>query len=139
VNAGGDLRVGAAEAIVHVRHPGLPMNAFVPLGVRAAALATSARYFVENGGSEDLHPIVAPDTGAPAAGRDSISVRAADCITADALTKVVAVLGPRAAQILQRLDAEALMLGECGGLRRLPSEIQRAMGRVERGMEAAPR
>jgi thiamine biosynthesis lipoprotein len=137
VNAGGDLRVGVSEAIVHVRHPGLPMNAFVPLRVRAAALATSARYFVESDGSEDLHPIVAPDTGAPAASRDSISVRAADCITADALTKVVAILGPRAAPILERLDAEALMLGECGGLRLLPTGVERAMGRVERGMQAA--
>jgi len=115
VNAGGDLRVGGAPAIVHLRHPRRPVATLVLGSVRDCAIATSASYFAgRDGNGGRVHPIVAPATGAPACDRGSISVRAADCMTADALTKVVAVLGTAAQPALAHLHAEAILLSDAG-------------------------
>ena len=126
VNAGGDLRVGAAREVVHVRHPGRPQFA-LPLGEFAdAALATSAAYFAgRRGATGDRHPIIAPGHGQPARYRGSISVCAHACVVADALTKVVAVLGQAAAPVLSRFDAEAWLLSTAGSWQRLPRPAAR--------------
>ena len=133
VNAGGDLRVGNTPTTIHVRHPRQPM-ATLSLGtVRSEAVATSATYFARKRGQDgEVHPIVAPITTAPAQFRGSISVRAADCMTADALTKVVAVLGTSAAPTLQRLGVEAFLLSEAGAWRRLPAGAKNSSAHIER-------
>lgn len=134
VNAGGDLRIGAAPVAVDVRHPAEPTTT-VPLAtLRGAALATSARYFAGRAGHDGgVHPIVAPATAGAAAYSGSITVRAADCMTADALTKVVAVLGAASAPVLQRWGAEAALLSDTGEWRCLPAR------RLEPGARAAHR
>ncbi len=121
VNAGGDLRVGASAEFVHVRHPARPELA-VPLGeFTDRALATSAAYFAGRpGASGDRHPIIAPGRGGPARYEGSISVSAPACTEADALTKVVAVLGAEAAApVLRRFGAEAWLLSTAGAWQRL--------------------
>jgi thiamine biosynthesis lipoprotein len=133
VNAGGDLRVGGTPTTVHVRHPSKPA-ATLELGtIRNSAIATSARYFAgkaTRGGS--VHPIVAPATGQPARYCGSISVRAMDCMTADALTKVVAVLGTEAVPVLGSFGAEAVLLLESGEWRRLPDRAAASAGAIGR-------
>ena len=120
VNAGGDLRVGDAPTTVHVRHPRQPATTLALGVIQDSAIATSARYFAGKEEREGLvHPIVAPAMAAPAGYSGSISVRASDCMTADALTKVVAVLGTNAAPVLRRFGAEAVLLLESGKWRRL--------------------
>jgi thiamine biosynthesis lipoprotein len=115
VNAGGDMRVGRAPQIVHVRHPRQPTMLIPFVSVERAAVATSGAYFVDEHRSNMLiHPIIAPATGLSTSACDSISVLAPDCVTADALTKVVAVLGERALPVLSHFGAEACLLSKSG-------------------------
>lgn len=132
VNAGGDLRVGGTATPIHVRHPRRPMTTLILGTIRRGAVATSAIYFARKSSHDGgVHPIVAPARNAPAQFRGSISVRAADCTTADALTKVVAVLGVSVAPTLQRFGAEAFLLSEAGEWRRLPSGAKNSNVHVE--------
>ncbi len=112
VNAGGDLRVfGAAAERVVVRHPAAP-GRLIPLALlRAGALATSANYF----DAPRAARLRRPDGRRLWLGRGSVSVRAPTCLLADALTKIVAAIGPRRAEPLLRAHrASALVLTRDG-------------------------
>ena len=124
VNAGGDLRVGATAEAIHVRHPACPQR-LIPVGMlRAAAIATSADYFTRKKvGGRRVHAIVAPSDGRPATPHASVSVVAAECMTADALTKVTALRGERAVSVLARFDAEGILI-DYRGVRRLNSSLR---------------
>ena len=96
VNAGGDLRCfGPRSERVHVRHPADP-SLLLPLAeLREGAIATSAAYFTRRriAGREvsaQVHP-----RRPGFVPRDSVSVAAARCITADAWTKVLLLGGAR--------------------------------------------
>jgi thiamine biosynthesis lipoprotein len=103
VNAGGDLRVfGNESRTVQVRHPLDPWRAAGAVLLRERALATSASYFAP--------ALLDGRTGKPIQGDVSITVVAPDCLTADALTKIGLVLRERAAELLARHDANALLL-----------------------------
>jgi len=108
VNAGGDLRVfGNLEPTIRVRLPGNPALAVPVCRIHGESVATSAAYFGSR--QED------PRTGR-ALGHDcSITIRARSCMLADALTKAVAVLGPRPG-LLARYGATAYLLDGKGGL-----------------------
>jgi len=127
VNAGGDLKVGARAREVHVRHPAHP-GTLVRLGwIANAALATSARYYAErDSGTAACHPIIDPARGAPARYAGSLSVLAPSCMAADALTKVLAVGGARAAPVLAATAAEARVLDAAGRWRRWPAPARAA-------------
>jgi thiamine biosynthesis lipoprotein len=91
VNAGGDLRVAGPQAqSIRLRHPQNPSCLAHTVTLRNAALATSATYYsrrVTQG--REVSALIDPRSGDPYGGDRSISVRAHDCMTADALTKVV--------------------------------------------------
>jgi thiamine biosynthesis lipoprotein len=130
VNAGGDLRVGHAPAPIHVRHPGQP-GAMLVLGqVGRAAVASSGDYFSAAApaagppGQGRWHPIIAPAAAGPAPYAGSITVIAADCVIADALTKVVAVLGDQAAPVLRHFSARAILVSPQGVQHQLPDTLQ---------------
>ena len=108
VNAGGDLAIGSQPTPVQVRDPDCP-GVLLRLGVYArVAVATSATYYAKRAtAAGTVHPIVAPASGAPAAYGGSISVLAPDAMTADALTKVLAVAGRPADPLLARYGARA--------------------------------
>jgi FAD:protein FMN transferase len=108
VNAGGDLRVfGDAAQVVHVRLPACPQIS-LPLGAaRERAFATSGAYF----GGELLDARSARRLRLDS----SITVSAVSCAVADALTKVIATLGPQAA-LLRRFGAEAFLVDARGML-----------------------
>ncbi|MDP2028034.1 MAG: FAD:protein FMN transferase [Thiobacillus sp.] len=106
VNAGGDLaRFGDAAAPVLVRHPLYPTQMLQLAALQNGAVATSAGYY-QNGAS----PLRHPKNGAELCRHDSISVLAPDCMTADALTKIVAAEPARAPALLARYHAQALRL-----------------------------
>jgi thiamine biosynthesis lipoprotein len=116
VNAGGDLRVfGSASQLVHLRHPVEPKRAAGALRLRERAIATSGIYFArtKNRG-RCVSPMVDGRTGRAACEFISVTVAAANCMTADALTKVVFVLRERAAPLLARCSADALLLEQDG-------------------------
>lgn len=112
VNAGGDLRVfGARPAVVHLRHPSRPQACARSLRLSNAALATSSPCFTETArhGRRVSH-LVDPRNGSAVTGGISVSVRAADCWRADALTKVVLNSPALAASLLARHGAEAFVM-----------------------------
>lgn len=118
VNAGGDLRVGSRPEIVRVRHPAAPGTLLPLITLSDAAVATSASYFAAkiHRGSR-VHPLVVPGAARSAPEAQSVSVVAADCMTSDALTKVVALLGEQSWPILREFGAEACVLTPDGRFR----------------------
>lgn len=122
VNAGGDLRVGEALEVIHVRHPAAPGRLLPVAQARGSAAATSAAYFAQTRSKGRLlHPIAVPGTRRCANLRASITVFARQCAVADALTKVVAVLGDASLPVLRRFGAEACRVGPHGELERVGS------------------
>jgi thiamine biosynthesis lipoprotein len=116
VNAGGDLRVfGPSPSTVHVRHPRAPGRVLRLARLTDAALATSATYFARRRWrGRRVSPIVDPRRGSPCIGRRSVSVRAPTCLVADALTKVLAILGARGAAILRLYSAVGFVVTPSG-------------------------
>jgi len=106
VNAGGDLaRFGDTTAPVMVRHPLYPTQMLQLAKLQNGAVATSAGYYL-NGASPLRHPV----SGAELCRHDSVSMLAPDCMTADALTKIVAAEPAHAPELLARYHAQALRL-----------------------------
>ena len=116
VNAGGDLRVfGSASQLVHLRHPAQPKRAAGTVRLRERAIATSGIYFArtKNRG-RCVSPMLNGRTGRAARDLISVTVGAANCMMADALTKVVFALREQAAPLLARYSADALLLEQNG-------------------------
>ena len=116
-NAGGDLRVfGSASQLVHLRHPAQPNRAAGAVKLRERAIATSGIYFnrTRNRG-RSISPILDGRTGGAACDLISVTVAASNCMTADALTKVVFALRERAVPLLRRYSADALLLEQDSG------------------------
>jgi thiamine biosynthesis lipoprotein len=114
LNAGGDLRVfGSQPVAVHLRHPGAPLLLAGRLEICGDALATSSPGFTQRrrGGRRISH-LVNPRKRRAVTERTSVTVRAAECWLADALTKIVLNAPEAAAQtLLARYRAEAFVLG----------------------------
>jgi FAD:protein FMN transferase len=108
VNAGGDLRAfGSTSCDVHLRNPISPTRFSGKLRLRNRAVATSANYF------SPLALIDGQTRGAMSR-QLSVSVAAADCMTADALTKIVFAFREESAPLLKRHGADALLLERDG-------------------------
>jgi FAD:protein FMN transferase len=116
VNAGGDLRVfGAASQLVHLRRPAEPKRAAGAVRLRERAIATSGIYFARKKNRRCyVSPILNARTGQAARDLISVTVGAASCMTADALTKVVFALREQAAPLLEQYSADALLLEQNG-------------------------
>lgn len=112
VNAGGDLRAfGAHEQPVHLRRPDAPGATWPLLRLREGACATSAAYFAtRRHRGRPVCPLVHPPTRDACAANRSVTVLAPDCMTADALTKVVHADPARAPAVLARYAARALLI-----------------------------
>lgn len=113
VNAGGDLRVFGDLALpVQVRLPGSPHITASLMNLRDSAIATSANYLDPSSGEPGtaVTLLIDPRTGTGCGAGFSVSVHASDCITADALTKVVAVSQDPHHPVLAKLGASALLL-----------------------------
>lgn len=111
VNAGGDLRIFGTPQPVHVRLPESP-GSLVALGqFNDCALATSGSYFSAAGAPGLQHePLVDQNRRICAAKQESATVIAADCMTADALTKVVRLAPCLAPGLLSQFDAGAIVI-----------------------------
>ena len=108
VNAGGDLRVfGDTPQEIRVRLPGAPHLALPLDEACERAFATSASYFGSRLWDTHRRRQLITDS--------SITVSAPSCMVADALTKVIAALGPRR-DLLRQFDAHAFLLDREGNL-----------------------
>jgi thiamine biosynthesis lipoprotein len=116
VNAGGDLRVfGPGSQLVCVRHPAEPIRTAGAVRLRERALATSGIYFGRRRfRGKCVGPLLDGHTGRAVRAFVSVTVGAAECMTADALTKIVFALRERAAPLLARYSADALVLERNG-------------------------
>jgi len=110
VNAGGDIRVfGREPQLVHLRNPGSPTQPAGVIRLRERALATSATYFSRRQHEgKPVSPLIDGRVSESVQKSISVSVAADDCMTADALTKVVFALGEEAAPLLARYGANAV-------------------------------
>jgi thiamine biosynthesis lipoprotein len=116
VNAGGDLRTfGLASQLIHLRHPTDPTRVAGAVRLRERAMATSGIYFARRKyRGKYVGPLLDGRTGQSARELISVSVGAAECMVADALTKIVFALREKAAGLLTQYLADALLL-ERGG------------------------
>jgi thiamine biosynthesis lipoprotein len=117
VNAGGDLRVfGNRSQLVHVRTGG-PQGILLPLAsVAERAVATSAYGGQRRRiGGRWATPLIEPRGGLPMMSTRTVSVVAPTCMVADALTKVVALRGRAAADVLTAYGASAVILSPAAG------------------------
>jgi len=112
VNAGGDLRVfGKVARVIHVRHPAEPAVAAGVVRLSERAMATSGVYFARRRRrGQYVSPLLDGCTGRSARELISVSVAAAECMIADALTKIVFALREQAAGLLGQYRADALIL-----------------------------
>lgn len=112
VNAGGDLRAfGSASQLVHVRHPVEPTRMAGAVLLRERAMATSGIYFRRRKfRGKYVGPLLDGRTYRSARKPISVSVAAAECMVADALTKIVFALREKAAGLLAQYHADALLL-----------------------------
>jgi thiamine biosynthesis lipoprotein len=110
VNAGGDLRCFGDPQPIYVRAAHRPTNLVFLGTLMDAAIATSAGYFCQrDSGRGTVNPLVDPHAAACIRWEHSISVAAADCMTADALTKVVRLAPPALVGVLECLGAQAII------------------------------
>ena len=100
VNAGGDLRVAGARAhTIRLRHPLAPDLSAATLVLQDTALATSAAYYSRRRlPFGEVSALLDPRSSRPYVDNGCVSVRAGDCMSADALTKVVLFAAPQLAE-----------------------------------------
>lgn len=114
VNAGGDLRVfGDETVLVEVRDPHNPEVAGARVNVQDRAFATSANYTPGMNFSSAGIVLDARDGARVVDGR-SASVRATNCVVADALAKCVLILGQGSGWLLRHYEADGFVLGRGG-------------------------
>jgi FAD:protein FMN transferase len=116
VNAGGDLRTfGPDSQFIHLRHPAEPTRIAGAVRLRERAMATSGIYFERRKHhAQYVSPLLDGRSGRTARELISASVAAAECMVADALTKIVFALREEAAGLLARYRADALLLERDG-------------------------
>jgi thiamine biosynthesis lipoprotein len=116
VNAGGDLAAfGPAPCRVHIRDPRAPSQLLCAAGVDNEALASSgAPVDLLQSCDAGTPAIIDPKMRAPVRAMAGATVRAASCMIADALTKVVMIAGEGASSVLGHYGAEALVVSADG-------------------------
>jgi len=123
VNAGGDLAVfGSAPHTVHLRDPRDPRRLICSIALANAALASTGRRFDPSRSVEtEDSTVINPATGLPSTALAGCSVRASSCMIADALTKVVMILGTDAGELLAHYGAGALLMFPNGDSQMTPN------------------
>ena len=112
VNAGGDLRVfGDSAQRINVRDPHAHTQILPLLEITQGAVATSAAYYSSRRyQGRVVTPIIHPHTRVACESGRSVTVLARDCMSADALTKVVYANASGALAVLKYYKARALII-----------------------------
>lgn len=121
VNAGGDLAAFGEPQVVHIRDPRDPSRLICGIEVAEEALASTARCFdLFHSTETTVSAIIDPATRRPAHTIDGATVRAANCMVADALTKIVMIAGTEAIGLLEHYNANALLISTDGDVHITP-------------------
>lgn len=112
VNAGGDVRVtGDAAWHFAIRDPEVPQQAAQMLTLHNQALATSGSYFSQTMvQGQPVCALINGRSGQAMTDTGSVSVLAAECLWADALTKVVAATQDAQHPCLAQFGAQAFII-----------------------------
>lgn len=112
VNAGGDLRVfGGRVQRINVRDPNAHTQTIPLLEITQGAAATSAGYYsARRYQGRMVTPIIHPHKRTACETGRSVTVLAKDCMSADALTKVVYASPGGALAVLKYYNARALIV-----------------------------
>jgi FAD:protein FMN transferase len=112
VNAGGDLAAfGTEPQAIDIRHPRDPSLIIAQVRISNEALASTARRFDPFHSAETTSSaIIGPGRAPLDNGIDGVTVRAASCMIADALTKIVMISGTDSAGLLELYRANALVI-----------------------------
>ena len=112
VNAGGDLRAFGKDAEqIYLRDPSRPGKAAGVVQLRNRAIATSGVYFSwKNYRGAVVSPLLDGRNRQPLVQNVSVAVSAPECMTADALTKIVLARGEASAALLRASGADAVVL-----------------------------
>lgn len=112
VNAGGDLRIfGPEPQQIYLRDPTNPGASAGAVSLRNRAIATSGVYFSLKVWSDTVvSPLIDSTTGRPVVRDISVAVSAPNCLTADALTKILVTRGEAARDLLRWFKADAVIL-----------------------------
>ena len=116
VNAGGDLgALGPDPHVIHLRDPRDPRVVLCRVELTNEALASSGGSFDPFRSSRAaVTGVIDPRARTAVRGVRGATVRAPSCVVADALTKVVMVLGEPAACLLAHYGANALFVSAQG-------------------------
>jgi thiamine biosynthesis lipoprotein len=119
VNAGGDLAaVGPDATDVSLRDPRDPRRIMAHVEIRCEALASSGRNIDPFESRETWDTaVIDPYTSRPASAAVGATVCAGRCMTADALTKVVMIVGEAAAAVLKEYGAKAMFVAQDSDVR----------------------
>jgi thiamine biosynthesis lipoprotein len=123
VNAGGDLFVfGDLPQTAHVRDPRDPRRLICTVALANEALASSARRFdpLQSSATDDT-AVIDPAGSRSATACAGVTVRAPSCMIADALTKVVMIMGTGAGELLAHHAAGALLISPDGDMQITPN------------------
>ncbi len=119
VDGGGEIRSTGGEWTIGIQHPRKKGEILRRLRLQGAAVATSGdyeQYFEKDG--RRYHHILDPRTGFPAASCQSVTVLAADGVTADALSTGFFVLGPQETmrRVREMPDVHAMVVDAAGAV-----------------------
>jgi FAD:protein FMN transferase len=122
VNAGGDLvAFGPEGETISIRSPRHPDRLLCQAEIMNEALASSGRGFDPFRSADACgSAIIDPGTREPVRTIAGATVCAPSCMVADALTKVVMIVGEAAATLLARYRARALLVSADGDVRVTP-------------------
>jgi FAD:protein FMN transferase len=117
VDIGGDIRViGTTSWTIGIADPRAEGELLGLIELRNKAIATSGdyrRYHLI--GAERIHHIINPRSGEPAAGAISVTIVAEDCLTADAISTGVYVMGPeKGRELLESVGVGGLIVDARG-------------------------
>ncbi len=112
VNAGGDMRtLGPKTNWICLRDPAMPGRSAGMVQLRNRAIATSGVYFSRRTWrGTAVSPLVDTKANRPFIGDISVTVSAPDCLTADALTKIVLIQREDSIELLRTFKANAVIL-----------------------------
>jgi FAD:protein FMN transferase len=117
VNAGGDMAAfGHDQPVpVHIRDPRNPLAVLYRSAIQNEAMATSGgRIDPVRAAASAGSAIVEPRSRQPVRAIAGATVRAATCVVADALTKVVMIMGEGSAALLAQYHASAMFVAADG-------------------------
>jgi len=106
---------GPDEHVVGIRDPRNSARLMAQTKLREAALASTALSFDPLTPDRPSHcSIIDPRSGEPVTAMRGATVRAASCMIADALTKVIMIGGRDASEVLEHYGASGLLMTKNG-------------------------